>query len=73
MPELPPKRNNSWFGFGAIDPQVVADRIPKLQAWFTALLALAGARDFKLLQDWLAPYQIGDLKPKQYAELGSLQ
>jgi len=63
---LPPKRSNAWFGFGAIDPNVVMERIPKLQEWLSSVLSSTGAVGFQPLQEWLSPYQIGDLKPQEY-------
>lgn len=68
--ELPPKRMNNWFGLAKIDPNIVQDRIPKLQAWFQEALQLPAAHDFQPLHEWLGPFQIGDVRENEYQRGG---
>ncbi len=63
--QLPPKHKN-WFGFKEVDENVVAERVPKLQAWFAHTLSLSQASTCKFLQEWLSPVQLGDISEKNY-------
>jgi hypothetical protein len=67
--DLPPRRPGNWFGLKAVDPAVVAERVPRLQEWFEHALSLGGAVTCKFLQEWLSPVQLGDISAKNYAKM----
>lgn len=69
VPQLPAKEWTSLFGLKGVDPKIVQERVPQLHEWLKQVLQLPGAQQFETLQLWLSPVQIGDLKPKQYAQM----
>lgn len=67
--KLPERRPGNWFGLKAVDPAVVAQRVPLLQSWLEDTIQLPQAAAFKFLQEWLTPVQLGDISEKKFAKI----